>query len=146
MKKAMLFAASLLSAAFMAGSLPAQTNAQPQQAQTSQDQSQQPAEDTAGQDQSQQPKKDKTKMVTVQGCVSRESGDFVLIQTDPGNSFVLDASRKMKLDPFLGQQVEVTGVERPTMSTSNNFTRRRAGSSLTIVLDTIKTVSKQCGS
>jgi hypothetical protein len=95
------------------------------------------------QDQSQQ---DKTGKVTMQGCVSRSSGDFILMQTNPGNSFVLDAPRKIKLDQFLGQQVEVTGTERSTMSTSNNFPPRRAGSSVTIVLDSIKTVSKRCGS
>jgi hypothetical protein len=95
---------------------------------------------------SQQAAKDRTQTITVQGCVSRESGDFILMQTDPGNSYVLDAPRKIKLDQFLGQQVEVTGIVGPTLSTSNNFTRRRAGSSLTITLDSIKTVSKECTS
>lgn len=98
------------------------------------------------QDQSQQTTKDATEKVTMQGCVSRSSGDFILMQTNPGNSYVLEAPGKIKLDQFLGQQVEVTGTERPTTSTSNNFTRRRAGSSVTITLESIKTVSKECGS
>jgi hypothetical protein len=114
---------TILFVALMAGSLLAQTN----------------------QDQSQQAPKD-TGKVTMQGCVSRSSGDFILMQTNPGNSFVLDAPRRIRLDHFLGQQVEVTGVERPTMGTSTNFTRRRAGSSVTIRLDSIKTVSQRCGS
>jgi hypothetical protein len=98
------------------------------------------------QDQSQQGTKDKSGKVTMQGCVSRSSGDFILMQTNPGNSFVLQATHDIKLDQFLGHQVEVTGTERPTMSTSSNFTQRRAGSSVTITLDSIKTVSKECGS
>jgi hypothetical protein len=96
--------------------------------------------------QSQQAKKHGAETVTMQGCVSRESSDFILMQSNPGNSYVLDGPRKIKLDQFLGQQVEVTGIERPTMSSSNNFTRRRAGSSVTIWLDSIKTISKECAS
>jgi hypothetical protein len=115
---------TILFVALVAGSLLAQTN----------------------QDQSQQATRDSTGKVTIQGCVSRSSGDFILMQTNPGNSYVLDAPRKIKLDQFLGHQVEVTGTERPTMSTSNNFTTRRAGSSVTITLESIKTLSKACGS
>ena len=98
----------------------------------------------ASQGQSQQPKKDGTAKVTRQGCVTRQSSDFILMQTNPGNSYVLEAPRKIKLDQFLGQEVEVTGIEKPTMATSNNFTLKRAGSPVTIELDTIKTVSKEC--
>jgi hypothetical protein len=100
----------------------------------------------ANQDQSQQGTQDKSGKVTMQGCVSRSSGDFILMQTNPGNTYVLRAPREIKLDQFLGQQVEVTGTEKPTMSTSTNFTQKRAGSSVTITLESIKTVSKQCGS
>jgi len=98
----------------------------------------------ANQDQTQQPPKEKAGQVTVQGCVSRSSGDFTLMQSDPGNSYVLRPSGKLKLDPYLGQQVEVTGRETPTMSTSSNYNRRPA-SAVTIRVDSIKTISKQCG-
>jgi hypothetical protein len=56
------------------------------------------------QDQSQQPPKDKQGWVTVQGCVSRASGDFILMQSNPANSYVLRPTGKLKLDPNLGQR------------------------------------------
>ena len=98
----------------------------------------------ADQNQGQQPPKQKSGQVTAQGCVSRSTGDFILMQSDPGNSYVLRPSGKLKLDPYLGQQVEVTGRETPTMSSSSNYNRRPAAA-VTIVVDSIKTISKQCG-
>lgn len=97
----------------------------------------------ASQDQSHPEKKTKNE-VTIQGCVGRMSGDYLLFQTDPGNSYVLEGNRKIRLENYLGQQVEVRGREWPTLSTSTNFTRRRAGSSLTIVVQSIRTVSREC--
>jgi hypothetical protein len=96
------------------------------------------------QDQSQQPPKEKQGTVTVQGCVSRASGDFTLMQTDPPNTYVLRPSGKVKLDPYLGQQVEVTGGETPSMGTSSN--RGRPAAAITIVVDSIKTISERCRS
>jgi len=98
----------------------------------------------ADQKPTQQPPKEKPGQVTAQGCVSRSTGDFILMQSDPGNSYVLRPTGKLKLDPFLGQQVEVTGGETPTMSSSSNYNRRPAAA-VTIVVDSIKTISKQCG-
>jgi hypothetical protein len=98
----------------------------------------------ANQGQAQQPPKDKPGHVSVQGCVSRSSGDFTLMQSDPGNTYVLRPSGKLKLDPYLGRQVEVTGQETPTTSTSSNYNRRPA-SAVTIVVESIKTISQQCG-
>jgi hypothetical protein len=96
-----------------------------------------------GQEQAQQGKKKKNE-VTIQGCMGRMSGDYLLFQTDPGNSYVLEAGRKIKLERYMGQQVEVTGTEHPTLSTSTNFTRRRAGSPVTIVVESINTVAREC--
>jgi hypothetical protein len=98
----------------------------------------------ANQDQAQQPEKEKPGRVSVQGCVSRSSGDFTLMRSDPGNTYVIRPSGKLKLDPYLGQQVEVTGQETPTTSTSSNYHRRPA-SAVTIVVESIKTISEQCG-
>jgi hypothetical protein len=95
----------------------------------------------ASPDQTQPAKKNE---VTIQGCVSRLSGDYVLFQTDPGNSYLLETGRKIKLGKYLGQQVEVTGREWPTLSTSMNFTVRRAASPVTIVVNSINTVSQEC--
>ena len=98
----------------------------------------------SNQDQTQQPPKQKPGRVSVQGCVSRSSGDFTLMQSDPGNTYVIRPSGKLKLDSYLGQQVEVTGYETPTTSTSSNYNRRPA-SAVTIIVESIKTISKQCG-
>jgi hypothetical protein len=98
----------------------------------------------AHQDQSQQPPKEKQGQVTVQGCVSRASGDFILMQSDPANSYVLRPTGKLKLDPYLGQQVEVTGREAPSMTPSSN-PRGRPAAAVTIVVESIKTTSKRCG-
>jgi hypothetical protein len=81
--------------------------------------------------------------VKAQGCVNRASGDFILMQTDPGNSYVLQASRNLKLEPYLGQQVEVTGTESPTMSSSATY-RKAPAASATITVDSITTISKRC--
>jgi hypothetical protein len=79
-------------------------------------------------------------LLTAQGCVSRSSGYYILMQ--PGNSYALEAaSRKIDFGHYLGQQVEVTGDERATLSTSSS---RRGAPSLTIMVDSINTISKQC--
>jgi hypothetical protein len=93
--------------------------------------------------QDQQAPKQKPGYLTVKGCVSRSSGDFTVMQTDPADSYVLRPSGKLKLDPYLGQQVEVTGRETPTTSTSSNYNRRPA-SAVTIMVESIKTISRQC--
>jgi len=98
----------------------------------------------ANQDQSQQSPKEKQGTVIVQGCVSRSSGDFTLMQPDPPNTYVLRPSGKVKLDPYLGQQVEVTGSETPSLGTSSN--RGRPAAPVTIVVDSIKTIATRCRS
>ena len=47
--------------------------------------------------------------VTVQGCVGRFSGDYILSKQDPGVTYQLQATGKIKLRKYLGQRVEVTG-------------------------------------
>ena len=42
--------------------------------------------------------------VTVQGCLGVVKGDYVLMQTDPGNTYELEESHKIKLDPHLGDK------------------------------------------
>jgi len=80
--------------------------------------------------------------VTVQGCVSRQSEDYILTQSDPGNSYVLHAADNIKLGQYLGQQVKVTGTKSPTMSDSSDA--GRSPSSVTLTVSSIKTVSKEC--
>jgi hypothetical protein len=96
---------------------------------------------TTGQQNAKAPKGE----VTVQGCVSRSSGDYILMRQDPGVTYELQATGKTKLHKYLGQQVEVTGTESPSMSTSSD-TSARAGSPspVTLTVDSIRTINKEC--
>lgn len=84
--------------------------------------------------------------ITVQGCLGRATGDYILTQTDPGNSFKLEkANRKLKLGPHLGEQVLVTGWKSPTLSSSSDALNRAGPpSSVTLMVTSISTVEKEC--
>ena len=93
----------------------------------------------------QQNSRDPKGQVTVEGCVGRSSGDYILMKQDPGVTYELQATGKTKLSKFLGQQVEVTGTESPSLSTSSD-TSARAGSPspVTLTITSIKTLAKEC--
>jgi hypothetical protein len=94
---------------------------------------------------SQQKSKNAKGEVTVQGCVGRFGGDYILSKQDPGVTYQLQATGKIKLRKYLGQRVEVTGSEAPTMSTSSDALNRSGSASpVTILIDSIKTISKDC--
>jgi hypothetical protein len=83
--------------------------------------------------------------VTVQGCVSRSSGDYILFRQDPGVTYELQATGKVRLHDYLGQRVEVTGEETPSMSTSSDaMTRVGSASPVTIKVSSIRTIAKEC--
>ena len=83
--------------------------------------------------------------VTVRGCVSRASGDYILFKQDPGVSYELQAPRKIRLRKYLGQRVEVTGLEGPTLSTSSDATNKMgSASSVTITISSIRAIDKEC--
>ncbi len=83
--------------------------------------------------------------VTVQGCLGIDKGDYVLMQADPGNTYKLEESHKIKLNPHLGEQVEVTGWERASLSTSSDvFVSSRGVSPVTIVVESVRMLAKQC--
>lgn len=85
--------------------------------------------------------------VTVRGCVSKQAGDYVLMQENPGNSYELQGTHDIKLSQYLGQRVEVTGSKSPTMATSSDEgDREGAGSPVTITVKSIKTLAKECQS
>jgi hypothetical protein len=86
--------------------------------------------------------------VTARGCVSRYSTDYILVQPDEGNSYELQESGKAKLSPYLGQEVEVTGVESPSMSNSSDagFGRSGSPSPVTITVYSITSIAKRCSS
>jgi hypothetical protein len=83
--------------------------------------------------------------ITVQGCVNRFSGDYILMKQNPAMTYQLQATGKTKLRQYLGQRVEVTGTEAPSMSTSSDaLTRTGSAASETITISSIKTISKEC--
>jgi len=90
------------------------------------------------------PKKAKDQ-ITARGCVSKLNTDYILTQAEQGNSYQLQGSRKLRLGPYLGQQVEVTGTESPSMSTSSDYLARSGSASpVTITVTSIKTIAKRC--
>ncbi|SRR5579872_7535134 len=83
--------------------------------------------------------------ITVTGCLAKQSTDYILMQTDPGNTYELERPRKLSLKQYLGQQVEITGTKFPSMATSSDYLARSgAASPVTIRIHTIKSISKRC--
>ena len=94
---------------------------------------------------SQKNAKDSKGQVTVQGCVGRATGDYILMKQDPAMTYELQATGKMKLRRYLGQQVEVTGTESRSMSTSSDaLARTGSPASVTLTITSIKTIAKEC--
>jgi len=80
--------------------------------------------------------------ITARGCVSKLSTDYILTQADRGNSYELQG---MRFARYLGQEVEVTGVESPSLSTSSDYSARTGSPSpVTITVRSIKTIAKRC--
>jgi hypothetical protein len=89
--------------------------------------------------------KDSKGQVTVQGCVGRSSGDYVLTKQNPGVSYELQATGNIKLRNYLGQRVEVVGTEGPSMSSSSDaMNKTGSAASSTISVRSIRTVDKVC--
>jgi len=83
--------------------------------------------------------------VTIQGCVTRSNGDYVLVKQDPGVTYELQGSGKVKIHSYLGQRVEVTGKESPSMSTSSDAMNRVGSASpVTITVISIRAIDKEC--
>jgi|SRR5580698_4495751 len=100
--------------------------------------------DASPQNGNSQPSKTKD-AVTVRGCLGRSNTDYILTQADKGNSYELTRSRRLKLGPYLGQEVEVTGTEYPSLSTSSDYLARSGSASpVTIRVTAIKTIEKSC--
>jgi hypothetical protein len=89
--------------------------------------------------------KDSKGQVTVQGCVGRSSGDYVLTKQNPGMTYELHATGKIKLRNYLGQRVEVVGTESPSLSTSSDaMNKTGSAASSTISVSAITTIDKDC--
>jgi len=94
---------------------------------------------------SQQNSRNSKEEVTVQGCVTRSNGDYILMKQDPAVSYELQASGNTELHKYLGQRVEVTGRESQTLSSSSDaMTRMGSASPVTITVTSIKSIGKEC--
>jgi len=82
--------------------------------------------------------------ITVTGCVSRLNANFILMQSDQSSSYQLEEGKGSKLEPYLGQEVEITGTESPAMSTSSP--KASTANPLQITVHSIKTIHKRCSS
>jgi hypothetical protein len=83
--------------------------------------------------------------ITADGCVDRSRGDYVLIQQDPGMTYLLQSTGKVKINKYFGQRVEVTGTRQSSLSTSSDsLAAGGSPSPVTIRVDSIKTLAKQC--
>jgi hypothetical protein len=89
--------------------------------------------------------KDAKGQVTIQGCVSRSSGDYTLMKQNPPITYELQGTHKIKLSHYLGQRVEVTGSEGPSMSTSSDAMNKTGSAApTTITVTSIRTIDKDC--
>ncbi|MGD0931118.1 MAG: hypothetical protein ABR902_10745 [Candidatus Korobacteraceae bacterium] len=83
--------------------------------------------------------------ITVQGCVDRERGDYVLVKQNPAVTYELQGADKIKVGKYFGQRVEVTGTKLTSMETSSDaMAAGGSPSPVTIRVTSIKTISKQC--
>lgn len=83
--------------------------------------------------------------VTVQGCVSRSSGNYILIKQEPAMTYELQASGKIRLRNYLGQRVEVGGKQSPTLSSSSDALNKTGSASpVTITVSSIRTIDNEC--
>jgi hypothetical protein len=93
----------------------------------------------------QQEVKDSKGDITVQGCVGRSGGDYVLTKQNPAMTYELQGTHNVKLRHYLGQRVEVTGSESPSMSTSSDaMNKTGSAASTTITVTSIRTIDKEC--
>jgi hypothetical protein len=80
--------------------------------------------------------------VTVQGCISRSSGDYVPTQFDPGNSYVLHSASNINLGDYLGKEVKVIGTNSTALTDTSDS--GRSAPSATITVNSIRTVANEC--
>ena len=103
------------------------------------------AQDNAPSNSNQQNSKDSKGQVTLQGCVSRFGGDYILMKQNPAVTYQLDATGKIRLRHYLGQRVEAIGSESPTMSTSSDaMDKVGSAAPVTLTVTSIKTIDKDC--
>jgi hypothetical protein len=103
------------------------------------------AQDSAPANTSQPDGRDSKGQVTLRGCVSRSNGDYTLMKEDPAVTYELQGSHTIKLRHYLGQRVEVTGSESPTMASSSDAMNKVGSAApVTLTITSIKTLDQAC--
>jgi hypothetical protein len=103
------------------------------------------AQDSGPSNPSQDKSKNSSGQITVRGCVSRSSGDYILSQQDPAMTYELHGKGRTKIGQYLGQEVEVTGTKSPALSTSSDaLAKMGSPASVTLTVSSIKTIAKEC--
>jgi hypothetical protein len=98
------------------------------------------AQDNAGKTDS---AKDTKGQITVTGCVSRSSGNYILMKQNL--SYQLQPGKNMRLKDYLGRRVEITGDTSPTMSTSSDAMNKVGSASpVTLNIRSIKVLDPEC--
>lgn len=93
----------------------------------------------------QQASADSGGQTTLQGCVDRSRGDYILIQAESGMTYELRSTGKIKLRHYMGQQVEVTGTTSASLSTSSDaIAFGGSPSPVTLSVKSIKTLADRC--
>jgi hypothetical protein len=89
--------------------------------------------------------KDSKGQVTLQGCVGRSNGDYILTKQNPAMTYELQGANHIRLRHYLGQRVEVSGSEGPSMSTSSDAMNKTGSAApVTLTVTSIKTIDKRC--
>jgi len=103
------------------------------------------AQDSTPANTDQHSSKDSKGQVTIRGCVSRSNGDYTLMKENPAITYELQATGKTRLKHYLGQRVEVTGTEGPTLSSSSDATSKMGSAApVTLTITSIRTIDKDC--
>jgi hypothetical protein len=83
--------------------------------------------------------------VTLRGCVDRQRGDYVLVQQDPGATWELQGTGKIKINKYFGQRVEVTGTKQTSLETSSDaIAFGGSPSPVTVRVTSVKVLDKSC--
>ncbi len=82
--------------------------------------------------------------VTVRGCVSMSAAHFVLVQTDPGNTYQLEPTADISFDAYLGQQVEVSGSEATSLGSTSDLGRPGSPSPVTVKAKSVRKIADRC--
>jgi hypothetical protein len=83
--------------------------------------------------------------VTVQGCVDRERGDYILVQQEPGMTWELQGTGKIKVSKYFGQRVQITGTKVTSLDTSSDAVAVGGSPSpVTIMVSSVKVLDKSC--